>query len=347
MKKQHILLAVAVTAIWGLNFSIIKIGLESVDPLILAGIRFALCALPAVFFLKRPQVPWRYITGYGLVFGVGLWGVVNLGIKAGLSSGIASLVLQFSAFLTILLGAVVFREKLSRFQYAGIAVALTGLFSVTFITDGTVTLTGIALVLLGAVAWSVANILMKKAAPKETLAFLVWSSLFSPLPLFALDLAVNGTTGYTALPHQIGWTAVLSLLFQAYPNTVLGYAIWNWLLREYPVSTVAPLSLLVPIFGVLGSILLFNEPLPPLKLLAGTLIITGLIIGLYSKHPTTTTPPTPTPTETPTNNEAAAAAANETPTETETRDEAKAETGSDDTSDDGNNNTPIHSASQR
>ncbi|AKN74134.1 membrane protein [Streptomyces sp. PBH53] len=296
MKKQHILIAIAVTAIWGLNFSIIKIGLKSVDPFILAGIRFALCALPAVFFLKRPQVPWRHTIGYGLVFGVGLWGMVNLGIKAGLSSGIASLVLQFSAFLTILLGAVVFRESLSRFQYLGIAVALTGLFSITFVTDGTVTLAGIALVLFGAVSWSIANVILKKAAPKDTLAFIVWSSLFSPIPLFLLDLAVNGTTGYTDLPDQIGWAAILSILFQAYPNTVLGYAVWNWLLREYPVSTVAPLSLLVPVFGVLGSMLIFNEPLPPLKLLAGALIVTGLVIGLYGKRlaqtPTTTRLPT-------------------------------------------------------
>ncbi|WP_336319912.1 EamA family transporter [Streptomyces lavendofoliae] len=284
MKKQHILIAVAVTAIWGLNFSVIKIGLRSVDPLILAGIRFTLCALPAVFFLKRPQVPWRWTIGYGLVFGVGLWGVVNLGIQAGVSSGIASLVLQFSAFLTILLGAVVFRESLSRYQYAGIAVALAGLFSIMFVTDGTVTLVGVALVLFGAVSWSVANVILKKAAPKETLAFLVWSSLFSPIPLFLLDLVVNGTEGYAALPQQMGWAAVASILFQAYPNTLLGYAVWNWLLREYPVSTVAPLSLLVPVFGVLGSVLIFSEPLPPLKLVAGALIVTGLVIGLYGKR---------------------------------------------------------------
>ncbi|MET7291207.1 EamA family transporter [Streptomyces griseoloalbus] len=284
MKKQHVLLAVAVTAIWGLNFSVIKIGLDSVDPLILAGIRFALCALPAVFFLPRPEVPWRYTVGYGLIFGVGLWGVVNLGIEAGVSSGIASLVLQFSAFLTILLGAVVFREPLSGFQWAGIAVALSGLTAVMFVTDGTVTAAGVALVLFGAASWSVANVILKKAAPRQTLSFLVWSSLFSPLPLFALDLGVNGTSGFTALPGQLGWTAIASLLFQAYPNTVLGYAIWNWLLREYPVSTVAPLSLLVPVFGVLGSMIIFGEPLPPLKLLAGALIVTGLVIGLYGKR---------------------------------------------------------------
>ncbi|KAE9771211.1 EamA family transporter, partial [Escherichia coli] len=101
MKLPHLLLAVLITAIWGVNFSVIKLGLHSVDPFILAGIRFTLCALPALFFIKKPDVPWRYLISYGLVFGVGLWGMVNLGIKAGLSAGIASLVLQFSAFFTL------------------------------------------------------------------------------------------------------------------------------------------------------------------------------------------------------------------------------------------------------
>ena len=90
MKPLHVVLAVLITAIWGVNFSVIKLGLATVDPFILAGIRFSLCALPAIFFIRKPNVPWRYIIGYGLVFGIGLWGIVNLGIKAGLSAGIAS-----------------------------------------------------------------------------------------------------------------------------------------------------------------------------------------------------------------------------------------------------------------
>lgn len=178
MKPRHLALAVLVTIIWGMNFSVIKIGLKSVEPFVLAGIRFSLCALPAVFFIKRPDTPWRFLAAYGLVFGVGLWGVVNLGIQAGLSAGIASLVLQFSAFFTILLGSIVFREAISRYQATGLAVALLGLASIISITDGTVTLVGIALVIFGAVSWSVANIIIKKSRTREVLAFLVWSSLF-------------------------------------------------------------------------------------------------------------------------------------------------------------------------
>jgi len=284
MKARHLLLAIAITAIWGANFSVIKLGLTSVDPFILAGIRFTLCALPAIFFIPKPDVPWRYIMGYGLVFGIGLWGVVNLGIQSGLSAGIASLVLQFSAFFTILLGSWLFKESISRFQYAGMGLALCGLLSIVSIVDGTVTTAGLTLVLLGAVAWSAANVINKKAKTTQVFAFLVWSSAFSPIPLFALNYAVNGSTGYSALVNQIDYRAVLSILFQVYPNTLFGYWVWNSLLKRYPVSTVAPLSLLVPVFGLIGSAMIFNETLSLNKIAAVVLIVSGLGVGLYGQR---------------------------------------------------------------
>lgn len=284
MKANHLLLAVLVTAIWGFNFSVIKLGLQSVDPFILAGIRFTLCALPLVFFIRFPQVGIGYVVTYGLLFGVGLWGIVNLGIQAGLSAGIASLVLQFSAFFTILLGALVFRESISKYQYAGIAIALLGLALIISITDGTVTLVGVALVIFGALSWSLANIVIKKSDTKEVFAFLVWSSLFSPIPLFLIAYLQHGAAIYVQTLAQIDNAAIFSILFQVYPTTLIGYWVWNSLLKTYPVSTVAPLSLLVPVFGLLGSTLIFSEQIGLAKGVAAGLIILGLAVGLYGKQ---------------------------------------------------------------
>jgi O-acetylserine/cysteine efflux transporter len=284
VKAKDIFLAILVTAIWGANFSVIKLGLASVDPFILAGLRFTLCALPAVFFIRRPAVSVGSLASYGLLFGVGLWGIVNLGIQAGLSAGIASLVLQFSAFFTILLGSFVFKESISKYQYIGIVVALFGLASIITITDGSATLWGVVLVIAGALSWSTANIIIKKSGTKDVLAFLIWSSLFSPIPLFAIAFLQHGAAGYIATFSQFNWTAIFSILFQAYPTTLFGYWIWNVLLKKYPVSTVAPLSLLVPIFGMLGSMLIFEEHIGLSKVLATGFIVLGLAIGLYGKH---------------------------------------------------------------
>ncbi|EPF5498530.1 EamA family transporter [Yersinia enterocolitica] len=284
MKLTDFLIALLITAIWGVNFSIIKLGLITADPLILAGIRFTLCALPAVFFIKKPDTSWRYIIGYGLLFGIGLWGIVNLGIKAGVSAGIASLVLQFGAFFTMVLGAFLFHENLSKYQYIGIIVALLGLTSIIFISDGSVTFIGLALVLCGAVVWGLVSIIIKKSDTKKVFSFLVWSSLFSPIPLFILSYLFNGPSGFTELAIHFNTTTLFSILFQVYPNTLFAYWVWNSLLTKYPVSVVAPLSLLVPIFGMLGSVMIFNESIPSGKIIAMVFIISGLIIGLYGKR---------------------------------------------------------------
>ncbi|SQA32941.1 permease of the drug/metabolite transporter (DMT) superfamily [Yersinia enterocolitica] len=284
MKLTDFLIALLITAIWGVNFSITKLGLITADPLILAGIRFTLCALPAVFFIKKPDTSWRYIVGYGLLFGIGLWGSVNLGIKAGVSAGIASLVLQFGAFFTMVLGAFLFHENLSKYQYIGIIVALLGLTSIIFISDGSVTFIGLALVLCGAIVWGLVSIIIKKSDTKQVFSFLVWSSLFSPIPLFILSYLFNGPSGFTELAIHFNTTTLFSILFQVYPNTLFAYWVWNSLLTKYPVSVVAPLSLLVPIFGMLGSVMIFNESIPSGKVIAMIFIISGLIIGLYDKQ---------------------------------------------------------------
>ncbi|CNG50689.1 EamA family transporter [Yersinia enterocolitica] len=284
MKLTDFLIALLITAIWGVNFSIIKLGLITADPLIFAGIRFTLCALPAVFFIKKPDTSWRYIVGYRLLFGIGLWGSVNLGIKAGVSAGIASLVLQFGAFFTMVLGAFLFHENLSKYQYIGIIVALLGLTSIIFISGGSVTFIGLALVLCGAIVWGLVSIIIKKSDTKQVFSFLVWSSLFSPIPLFILSYLFNGPSGFTELAIHFNTTTLFSILFQVYPNTLFAYWVWNSLLTKYPVSVVAPLSLLVPIFGMLGSVMIFNESIPSGKVIAMIFIISGLIIGLYDKQ---------------------------------------------------------------
>ena len=94
MLKKHLSLAVLVTLVWGVNFPITKLGLRAIDPFVLTGIRFALAALPLVFFIKRPAVKFSYVAAYGFLFGLGMWGVINYGIQVGVSPGIASLIIQ-------------------------------------------------------------------------------------------------------------------------------------------------------------------------------------------------------------------------------------------------------------
>ena len=171
-------LAILITAIWGLNFSVIKIGLSSLDPFTLAGVRFLLCAFPLIFFVSKPDVSMGYVIAYGLIFGVGLWGMVSLGIYFGISAGMASLVLQMSAFLTVIMGVVFLREEVDVVKIIGFALAIFGLFFIINLTDGSITHAGLILVLFGAFAWSIANIIVKQSGAKNVFSFITQKSLF-------------------------------------------------------------------------------------------------------------------------------------------------------------------------
>ena len=164
-------LAIFITAIWGVNFSVIKMGLSSLDPFTLSGLRFLLCAFPLVFFIKKPDVPMKYVAAYGFTFGVGLWGMVSLGIHFGVSAGIASLVLQMSAFLTIIMGVLLLKDNIDQIKILGFIIALVGIGFIASVTDGSVTMLGLALVFLGALAMSVTTIIVKISGAKRIFSF--------------------------------------------------------------------------------------------------------------------------------------------------------------------------------
>jgi O-acetylserine/cysteine efflux transporter len=69
--------------------------------------------------------------------------------------------------------------------------------------------------------------------------------------------------------------------WQSVGNTMFGYGAWGWLLARYPASSVAPMSLLVPVFGMGAAAVWLDEPLPGWKLAAAALIIGGLAVNLF------------------------------------------------------------------
>lgn len=275
-------LAILITAIWGVNFSVIKIGLSSLDPFTLSGLRFLLCAFPLVFFIKKPDVSMKYVVVYGLTFGVGLWGMVSLGIHFGVSAGMASLALQMSAFLTVILGVLLLNDSIDRIKTLGFIIAIVGIGFIASVTDGSVTMLGLVLVLVGALAMSVTTIIVKISGVTRVFSFVVWSSLFSPIPLFVLAYFTQGHNVFSDFATNIDGKAIFSILFQVYPTTLFGYWVWNSLIEKYQVSRIAPLSLLVPIFGLLGSFFIFNEQIGREKMIAGVLIMIGLLISTFS-----------------------------------------------------------------
>jgi O-acetylserine/cysteine efflux transporter len=277
---RHALLALAVVAIWGTNFVVIKVALAHLPPLTFAALRFTFAFLPAAFFLKRPPVPWRNLAAYGILIGLGQFGVLYIAINGFISPGLASLVVQTQVFFTIGLSMWLSGERVRLFQIAALGLATIGLGVILIHTDATTTPIGLAMVLFAAMSWSLGNLVQRASPGVSSLSYVVWASLFSIPPLVLLSFAIEGWPAMRdgiARADLMTWTAVL---WQSAGNTLFGYVAWGFLLARYPAATVTPWALLVPVFGMGASALLLAEPLPVWKIAAAVLVIGGLAINI-------------------------------------------------------------------
>lgn len=278
---SHALLALAAVVVWGSNFVVIKVGLGHVPPLTFAALRFTFAFLPAALILKRPKASWRNLALYGLLIGVGQFGLLYIAMQRMISPGLASLVVQMQAFFTVGLAMWLNGERVRPYQVAALALAGAGLAWLIAHASTEVTPLGLTLVLLAALAWAGGNMAAKANGGANMLAYVVWAAPFSAVPLFGLALAVEGwpaVSGAIAHADAVTWGAVA---WQSLGNTLFGYAAWGWLLARHPAATISPLSLLVPVVGMGASAIVLGETLPGWKLTAAALVLGGLALNVF------------------------------------------------------------------
>lgn len=277
-----------VVLIWGLNFVVMKIALQDLSPMLLGALRFALASLPFVLFLPRPELPWRFIAGYGLAQGLGQFGFLFLGLSLGMPAGMASVVMQTQAFITLLLAGPVLGEKTSPWQWAGLVLALAGLAligSAHGVGPADMTLAGFVLTLAAAAMWALSNLVARRASMHgryDALPFIAWSSLFPVLPFVALAAWTDG--GAQSLLQQLAgarWPAWAGAVYLALLATLLAYTLWTRLLQRHAAARVTPFSLLVPVVGLLAAGSFLDEWPNRLQWIGTAGVLAGLVVNQF------------------------------------------------------------------
>jgi len=289
MSVKDMLLALCVVMAWGVNFVVIKVGLHDMPPFLLAGLRFALVAFPAIFFIKPPKIPLRSLVMYGMTISFGQFAFLFLAIKLGMPAGIASLVIQAQAFFTILLGALMLSEKLKWNHITGILLASAGMLvlaegGMANPGGGGITTVTLLLTLAAALSWALGNItnkLIMRNHPVPVMSLVVWSALVPIGPFLVCSWLYDGSQAIVSSLININSTTIMALIYLAFIATIVGYAIWGNLLKRYETWRVAPLALLVPVVGIVSAALLLDETLSLMQIAGAMIIIAGLLLNVF------------------------------------------------------------------
>ena len=283
MNLKSISLALLVVFIWGLNFSVIKFGLEELPPIFFSSLRFFIVAIPAVFFIPFPKTSVWNVLGVGVFLGVLKFSFLFIAMKEDASAGISSLLLQAQVIFTIILSMLIFKEKITSSQFLGMMIAFIG-FGFFFLTVNTsITTLGLILILSAAVFWAVSNVIMKQVKGVNLLHFMVWVSLVVPLPLFVLSYFYESQEPLTLLFNS-SFKTWASLAFTGYISTLVAFAIWGWLLKNHSAAMVTPFALAIPVVGIISSNILLNEQLSSIETVGASLILFGLFISVLGNR---------------------------------------------------------------
>jgi O-acetylserine/cysteine efflux transporter len=276
----HVLAGIGVMAVWGINFPVAKIAVAQVPPVFLVALRYAIVAALLLPFVPRPRGRIAAIAAASVTMGALHFGLMFTALTM-IEGSVAALAIQTQVAFSVMLAAVVFRDPLGWRRALGMALAFGGVFLIAGDGDHLANPGPLLLVIASAVAWAVGNVQIKLLKDVDILAVNAWITLLAAPQLLLFSLLVED--GQIAALAAADWRVWAALTYQVLLASIFGYSTWYWLTQRYDVNQVVPLTLLIPIFGVLASVMLLGETLSPLMLLGGAVTIAGVAIIIWRR----------------------------------------------------------------
>ena len=283
MTLRDTLLATIIILVWGVNFVVIAIGLETMPPILMGGLRFLCVFVLGCWFVSWPKMPFKWILAYALTLSFAQFALLFFAMAVGMPAGLASLVLQSQALFTLIFAFFILKEQVKISQVLAISIAGIGLAMIGSSADNQMTILGFMVTLLAAACWAAGNLVTRSISQKGYKAdvnLVVWSALFACPPFFMLSYWVEGPDVMLNALSNIQLSAVLSLLYLSLIATLVGYTLWSYLLSRYPAGQVAPLTLGVPMVGLASASVFLDEVLGSWQLIGIASVMLGLMINM-------------------------------------------------------------------
>ncbi len=279
MSPRHFALAALLVCLWGLNFVVTRLALDHIPALLLVGLRYVGGAALCLVLPRPPTRLWR-LAGITVTMFIGQYVCLYLALDLGFPAGLSSVALQIQAFLTIMLAALVLHERPAPRQWFGTIIALAGVGLIAVSTTKAGIPMASVLLLLGAAgAWAIGNVWMRGAGPYDPLGMIAWMSLAALVPMLVLSVIFDGASHDWQAITSINGLVFAEVIYMSVISTLGGFTIWGYLLKRYPASTIAPVTLAVPVIGAAAAALILGESFGLYRLGGMALILAGLLLA--------------------------------------------------------------------
>lgn len=274
MSRRDTALATLAAVLWGFNLIAGKIGVEAAPPLLFTALRFIIVAALIVPLCPVDRKHWRGLIILSVCFGTGHFGLLFVGLS-GVDAATAAITLQLGVPFSILISWLVFKENFGWRRSVGLGFAFIG---VAFLAGepGNTSAVPFFMLIVCTVFWAWSNVLVKRMPDVRPLAITGWLSLFAAPQLLALSMVFE--TGQLSAISNAGWSLIGALAYTAIAASIMAHATWYSLVQRYPMNTVVPFNMLIPIVGVAAGILVLGEPLTWQKVMGGVLTLAGVAV---------------------------------------------------------------------
>ena len=273
---RHLALLVAICAVWGFNLIAIKAGVDRMPPIFFSFLRFLVLAVAVAPFLRvrRGEMRWLLVASLcsgGLQFALMFVGIAHSGSMS--SVAIAG---QLGVPFTTLLSIAILGEQVRWRRWTGILLSFVGVMIIGFNPVVFDSLGGLALVVLGALSGSLGLVAIKRVQdikPLELQAWFAWTSL--PVLLLLTMLLEDGQM---ASLTSVDLTGAGAVLYTALAASLFGHTAFFAMVQRYEVTSVAPITVMAPLFSVGFAVLLLGERLDWRIVVGGIMTLGGVAI---------------------------------------------------------------------
>ena len=285
MSLKDAFIGLIIIFIWGFNFVIIAWGIESMPPLLMGGLRFLLVAMLGSLFIRKPDIPWRWMALYAFTLCFCQFSLLFSALALGMPAGLASLVLQSQAVFTLLFSVFILKEQIKTNQVLAMLIAGVGLYIIgSSGQTGSMTLVGFTLTIAAAIAWGLGNVVnrvINQRGYRANIGLVVWSSWVAMVPFFLTSYWVEGEQAIMQSLNNLNWLSAVVLFYLAIGASIIGYSLWSYLLTHYPAGQVAPLTLAVPIVGMVSAGFLLDETMTTQQVIGICIVMFGLLVNVF------------------------------------------------------------------